>query len=602
MANVLGLGVFGTFGQPHGFQQAFSADVQFVHSLDLNGSEIELFPNTELFVVKKEVVRGVYSVCFCMYSYVREMNANRSTTFLGSCIVLQQVYIDPEKIYKLLRELHDDLVNNAQNVNNNTIQVRQAVNLVVREPAQFQSARFSVRSLDETPFYSTKVDPQKKYFVQTEHIESASQVITFFDEALKNYNDVESLYFSFNEKVINAVIRKGNLKNIKWDEFVDYKNLMQQGVVRTKKGLKPTPQNFASAVVDNIPAEQILAVTEPVNTEPVVAVTEPVEQTVPITEPIQAEPQIQTEPEVKLPVQADTFIHDPNFPFDGWGEPNGSWALEEVFTRVHEYNRLLGYAKHLKTHNDDLLEAEQKIKDNISKAEQENADVNKWQNQALGNPPGNNITEEHESEEDYNEKKPFYKRQYFLLIAFGILLVIFSLFYFIISKRIFRKPLPNSYDTTVTTDAQPIDTTKLAAPPSTYQDTNTNNKVDSTVAAQQAPPDTPKVTPKTPVIQLNAKPLNPQSNIELIKSEADILSKAGIKNRSLSDITNMIFQKFPVNIGDVYKHQFDNYAKNLLIANKNAFEKKGNDYICITDALIHIPAYKSQRVPVAFPK
>ena len=147
MNNLLGLGVFGTFGQPYGFQQAFSFDVEFSKSLDLDNEEIALFPGTELYSVKREFVNGVYSIAFCLYAHAREMNANRNGTFIGSAIVLQQVYVDPNTIYKLLRELHDDIVNNAQNLSNNTIQVRQAVNLNVKEPAQFQTVKFNTKTI-----------------------------------------------------------------------------------------------------------------------------------------------------------------------------------------------------------------------------------------------------------------------------------------------------------------------------------------------------------------------------------------------------------------------------------------------------------------------
>ena len=146
-----------------------------------------------------------------------------------------------------------------------------------------------------------------------------------------------------------------------------------------------------------------------------------------------------------------------------------------------------------------------------------------------------------------------------------------------------------------------------APPPSTFQDSNDQNKTDTdktdaAATAEQTPAETPKAPEKPVATQQNAKALNPQANTELDKNEVTVISKAGLRNKSLQEITNMIFQKFPVRVGDVYKHQFDAYAQNLLVANSNAFKKSGNDYICIADIIMHIPAYNSPRATVAFPK
>ena len=224
MENLLGLGVFGTFGQPYGFQQAFSFDVEFSKSLDLDNEEIALFPGTELYSVKREFVNGVYSIAFCLYAHAREMNANRNGTFIGSAIVLQQVYVDPNTIYKLLRELHDDIVNNAQNLSNNTIQVRQAVNLNVKEPAQFQTVKFNTKTIENTPYYSTKINPQKKFFIHPGSVDNTPQVVRFFDEALKSYKDAETLYFSFSDKISHYVNKKAAIKVIEWDDFTSYRD------------------------------------------------------------------------------------------------------------------------------------------------------------------------------------------------------------------------------------------------------------------------------------------------------------------------------------------------------------------------------------------
>ena len=48
MKDLIGFGVFGTFGEPYGFQQLFYFTNTFNQSLDLNTNAIELYPNIEL--------------------------------------------------------------------------------------------------------------------------------------------------------------------------------------------------------------------------------------------------------------------------------------------------------------------------------------------------------------------------------------------------------------------------------------------------------------------------------------------------------------------------------------------------------------------------
>jgi len=439
MANMLGLGVFGTFGQPYGFQQAFNADCQFIRSLDLDTSEIDMFPGTELFAVRREVVKGVYSVAFCMYTFIREMNANRNTTYLGSCIVLQGVYVEAEKIYKLLRELHTDLIENIQNVNNNTIQVRQAVNLVVREPAQFQSIKFSARSIDDTPYYTTGINAGKRYFISTEHIESSGQVVTFFDEALKNYNDSDSLYFTFSEKIINAVNKKSTLSILNWDQFIEHKNLVKEDFITSKPGLKTGPPEIIEApVAHNYYAPPPAA---------------------PVAEPRRPEPPLPQPP----PVKPDPVMSDPDFAFDGWQDPSGAWDIDEVTRRVNEYNRLLAYAKHLKTWNDDFLDQKQKAVtqstyEPIEQPEEpEKSEEPRQKQPAWSEIPVNNTNTQRRGDDSNNDDddgyyEPFYKRRLFIIIALIVLVVFATGGYLVEKKHVFGRQAQQTVEAADTVD------------------------------------------------------------------------------------------------------------------------------------------------------
>jgi hypothetical protein len=224
MNNLLGLGVFGTFGKPYGFQQYFYFDTDFNQTLDLNTNAIEIFPSTELFSIKREIYNGLNSICIIKYSYANEINSSRGGTFIGSCILLNEAYTSSENIYLLLTELHNDLISSEKNLINSVLQVQQATQLEVKEPIHFESVKNQLTFLKETDFYSTSVNQSKKFLIVPKSNEDkATQIKTFIENSIQYFNDVDTLYFTFDEKVISYVNQKGLLKSINWQTFVDRK-------------------------------------------------------------------------------------------------------------------------------------------------------------------------------------------------------------------------------------------------------------------------------------------------------------------------------------------------------------------------------------------
>ena len=236
MKNLLGLGVFGTFGKPYGFQQYFYFDTDFNQTLDLNTNAIEIFPSTELFSIKREIYNGLNSICISKYSYANEINSSRGGTFIGSCILLNEAYTNSENIFSLLTELHNDLISSEKNLINSTLQVQQATQLEVKEPIHFESVKNQLKLLKETDFYSTSVNQSKKFLIVPKSNEDkATQIKTFIENSIQYFNDVDTLYFTFDEKVISYVNQKGLLKSINWQTFVDRKEEVINERAETKR-------------------------------------------------------------------------------------------------------------------------------------------------------------------------------------------------------------------------------------------------------------------------------------------------------------------------------------------------------------------------------
>lgn len=632
MNNQIGIGAFGTFGDPHGYQQVFYNGVDFHESLDLDDSAIEFYPGTELFAVRRELVDGIYTICFCVYTYERELNTDRFGTFLGSSVVLQNGFTDAEYIYKSLLAFHRDIISNEKNVSSNIIRVAEAKELTVSEPTEFIAAKANLIHINKTPFFSSGVSADKKFMVlpqplTTESIEN--QVITFFDEALKNFSDTGSLYFSFDQNVHDFVIKEGIIPPKTWDSFINEKTLaLPPSVVRTKKGIHKSAGSTAPAANEYIPESkptttEIQAVATD-STPPVAAQTVsevPIENKTPIpTPPVAKKEEIQATTSNEKPDYDAIAGDDPYKPFDMWEEdvPQNGWTEEEIKFRVKEYNRLFSYTNSLLEH--------------INEPEQDSSAPLKRG----------------------SSKK---KRTIMLLIVVAVIVgvtILYQMFSGGDDQQAAVKPVAT--DNTAVTSAQKATKDKsdadakdkkvqiakvpvseppvkaATAPPPTPKpaakaapETVKATKPTTTPAAQPKPTPptaakpaaTPAVAPVTSLQEIaarqsalkeaplynKAKELHPKPNFELTQHDITALRQADIKGKSLSELTAILFASVPSNIGNIYRDQEIQYAAALLNSNRTAFKKNGRDYFCTAEYhVLRIPAYKSPRLPAVFPK
>jgi cytoskeletal protein RodZ len=650
MNSLIGLGVLGTFGQPFGYQQTFYLGAGFTDSLDLDENAIEIYPGHELYAVRKELVEGVYTIGFCIYSHVKELYSDRTGTFIGTCIVLQDGYADAEYIYKILRELHDDTISNTQNIEDDTIKVQQAQHLIVREPVDFPAVRANVIPISKTPFYSTHVDEGKKYLVEADHSDKRpldEKVTAFFDESLKYYTDASSMYFTFDNDVAAYVAKKDLIDSLDWSEFANYKSRhQQQGVVRTKKGIQKQSDTQSD---DFSPPEDASVV--PTNTETDLAV--------------------------------DPENEDPNKPFDIWDDPDRGWTKDEAKSKTKEYNRLFRYTSILVNHVNDS-------------GKSKNKKLEAGREAANGDRPAKN-----------GKSVANRKRGILILVIAGFLCLFGGFYNFFFSKtnqtiisttassheptqnddppvrplsqqptqqevaksttpetdrpktkaiaKIQQQPaaepkkvLPEEYvpdepapavkKAATASNATPLRGTHarannivvkdppVATPPPVKQVAISPNITPLRAAyvnratllplATAQVPDTTRqhrhrrqgAAPLTPApivspADTKGRDLKPAPNFEMTQKDIAVFANSGVKNKTLTEIVRIVFSSVPTNVGNVYKGQEAEYASMLLGINSPAFQKNGNDYVCTADyVILHIPAYKNPRLPVIAPK
>jgi hypothetical protein len=618
MNNRVGLGVFGTFGEPNGYQQLFYHGVVFSGSLDLDETKIEFYPGERLYAVKRELRDGVYTVCLCAYSFVRELNTERFGTFLGNCIVLQDGYAEADYVFRAVNALHDNVVCNTQNVENSILVPQQVQEVVLREGEEFLALRANVIPVSKTPFFSSAVTEGKEFFVTPNPLsedDRSTQVTQLFEKALKDFTDTETIYFSFDRNVYEFVAKEAKIEVKDWDDYIEYKPA-EAGVVRTKKGI-----HRATGIHDTPTYHTHPKPAEPEET-PAFPTPEPGHEAY--------MPPLPKTPEERFANSAEEE-DDPYRPFDRWDEPipDSGWPREEVRYRVKEYNRLFTYTNTLLEHMNDATGRKKKS----GNAKTSTSDTSM---------PVNDYGIEYEGER--RKRRPIGA-----IILLGTVIVIGVVAFLIARSRKAEKELVKQQEITPaaiqqanvetpdsminladslvadtvfadTVDAeaaptkQPIAKAPIGAPPSPPQPTvavatpaprsaQSALTLSAPAPAEEEAPRHPLMPRETP-IYMKAQVLHPRPNTELTGKDVPMLHQMGIKNKTIAELTRLLFDNSPANIGIIYKGHEDDYGTALLNANKQHFKRYGDNYVCTIedDGLLRIPAYKSPRLPAVYPK
>lgn len=215
----IGLGVFGTFGNPNGYQHTFFLNSRFLKDLDLNPNIFEIYPNTELFAVKKDLNNDFYSLCFCIYSFAKEYQSDRRGAFIGNCILMTNCNSKGEYIYECLRELHTDTISNSKNISNNRIQVLSSAEMIIPSPHTLNKLNLELETLNNTLRIS---DSNTECFVAAnpKHGDNLNSLVSFFfEKAVKDFPHLSTLYFSSNPEIIQDVKSKKLIQFIEWEDF-----------------------------------------------------------------------------------------------------------------------------------------------------------------------------------------------------------------------------------------------------------------------------------------------------------------------------------------------------------------------------------------------
>lgn len=221
MKDKIDIGAIGTFGLPNGCTQSgfYNGRIKTHNkSLDLNANAIKIFPNTILYIIKREVISNEPSIIFGKYSFAKERNSNRGGTFVGSFISFYNCFANSNQIYSLLNEFHSNLIENENNILNSILQVSHSSELQVKLPKDFEKINENLNSLNGTEYFSNTISQNQNFVVYSE-VSTEDKIVKFFQNCIEFFPNNETIYFTQSREIAEFVNEKRLLKIQTYNDF-----------------------------------------------------------------------------------------------------------------------------------------------------------------------------------------------------------------------------------------------------------------------------------------------------------------------------------------------------------------------------------------------
>lgn len=276
--NNIYLGVFGTFGTPNGFTQTFYNQKKGkvglpLKAFDLKTSAIQLFPRTEIFLLRKERVNnGVPVISYAYYSYAQERGSTRGGTFVGTSISVVNQLLDESKTLTFLKNFQKEITHNYNNFQNGNIMVKHSDEYTINNFQNFENIDFiksncndiSTKSMGKTLLIYSSNFPNKL----SDYLKKSVELFSLFD----------TIYFTRHQEVLDYVGRKGLITAIHEEEH--FKRLLAQATESRKKecnrivksakewhkkttdNIESSKQNFKQKKQQHIDNEKVISKSE----------------------------------------------------------------------------------------------------------------------------------------------------------------------------------------------------------------------------------------------------------------------------------------------------------------------------------------------------
>ncbi len=201
---------FGTFGNPNGFKQTFFIGEDLSKSIktfDLNTNAIQLFPQSEIFSMRKEFMTNNSVISYAKYTFAKEPNSDRSGTFVGSAIIYVNEIAKEILTLNNLNEFHEKLVKN--NVIDSIINVSHSDAFSVVKPVDYDKISFNLNKIKEFTV-SAKNNNNLVVYCDTD----SANLQNLFHKSIDLLNVYDTIYFTKSQEVATFVQQKGIYKLI----------------------------------------------------------------------------------------------------------------------------------------------------------------------------------------------------------------------------------------------------------------------------------------------------------------------------------------------------------------------------------------------------
>ena len=209
MENNYFVSAFGTFGSPNGFKNSFFYINDNLHSIaksiktfDLNTNAIMVFPNSELFAIRKENIQNNCIISYCKYTFAKEPNSDRGGSFIGSSLIFVDKVATENITVSQLNNFHENLINNY--VIDDTINVKNSSDFSINRPNDYEKIKNNLKVIEDLNTLQT--NKILVVFCET----SIDKLQEYFKKSIDLLNVYDTIYFTQSEEIAKYV----KLKNI----------------------------------------------------------------------------------------------------------------------------------------------------------------------------------------------------------------------------------------------------------------------------------------------------------------------------------------------------------------------------------------------------
>lgn len=216
MSNIY-LTAFGTFGSQNDFTQSIflslnkNANEVKIKSFDLNSNAIELFGDSQLFAIRKEIINNRLALSYATYTYTKERNSDRRGTFIGSALTFEKEIADENLIISTLNKFHQKLV--VDNTENQRLKVIHSNEFKVNKPQNFDKLGYNTRLIPRISENQNK--KTLLVYASTDH----NSLRNLFQKSLDLLEKYDNILFTQNKEVAEFVMNRGIFSVIQKGDF-----------------------------------------------------------------------------------------------------------------------------------------------------------------------------------------------------------------------------------------------------------------------------------------------------------------------------------------------------------------------------------------------